>query len=64
MFDAGERGCPCAAIVACNHQMIGFGLGHARGDGTYADFGTQFDADPCTGIRVFQVVNQLCDILD
>src|SRR5688572_29807853 len=33
-------------------------------DCSHADFGHEFDADPCSGIGVLQIVNQLCQVFD
>ena len=45
MLDAGQRRGARAAVVAADQDMIGMGLGHARGDGADADFRHQLHAD-------------------
>jgi hypothetical protein len=47
-----------------DHDVVGLGLGHASGNGAYADFRDQLDADACAGIDVFQIVNQLRQVFD
>ena len=52
------------AIVAGDHHMVGFGLGHAGGDGAHAHLGDQLDADAGRGCDVLEVMNELRQILD
>jgi hypothetical protein len=39
-------------------------LGHARGDGTHADFRDQFHRDPRLAIGVLEIVDELRQVLD
>ena len=64
VLEAGERRGARSPVVAGNEHDVGMGFGHACGDRTYAYLGDQLDMDPCTWVRVFQVVDQLCEILD
>ena len=53
-----------ATVMAGNHQVVGLALGHAGRDGAHAHFAHQLHADVGMRRHVFQVVNQLCQILD
>ena len=54
VFDAGQRRGPGAAGVAGDQDLLGMGLGHARGDRAHADFGDQLDADLASGLAFFK----------
>ena len=45
VLDAGERRCAGAAGVAGDDDVVGVGLGDARGDGADAAAGNELDAD-------------------
>ena len=47
-----------------DEDHIGVGFGHSRGNGADSGFGHQFDADLGPGIDLFEVVNQLGQILN
>ena len=64
IFDAGQRRSAGAAAVAADENVIGLGLGDARGDGADADFADQLHADPRLAVDVLQIVNQLRQIFD
>src|SRR5205085_3238169 len=53
-----------AAVVAGNGDVVRLALRHARGNGADADLGNELDGDPRFGIRVFQIVDQLRQVLD
>ena len=44
--------------------MIGARLDHPGGNGADADGGAELDADPCFGVAVLEVVDELRDVLD
>ena len=50
--------------MAGDEDDIGVSLGHASGDGADADFGDEFDVDAGAGVGVFEVVDQLGEVLD
>ena len=64
VFDRGLRRGSGAAVMPANQHYIAVALGNAGGDGANAHFRHQFDMDPGRRIDVFQVVNQLGQILD
>ena len=64
MFDRGEGAGAGAAFHAGDRDMIGARLGDARSNGADTDFGDEFDGDIGTRIDVFQIVNELRQILD
>ncbi len=64
VLDRGPRRRARAAIVTGNHHMIGLGLGDARGNRADPDLGDQLDADVRTRVHVFQIVDQLRQVLD
>src|SRR3569832_2474020 len=50
--------------MACDHHMVSLGLGHARRHRADADFGYQLDRNRRLRIGVFQIMNQLRQVLD
>ena len=52
------------AVVAGDQHHLGPGLGNARGNGAHARLADQLDADPGEPVGVFQVVDQLGQVLD
>ena len=64
VFDRGQRRCPGSSIVSANDNHIGMSFGHACGNRPHSSFGNQFDCDPCFRIGIFQVEDQLGQILD
>ncbi len=64
VFDARQGRRAGSAAVAADENMIGLGLGDARGDGADADFADQFHAHARVAIAVLQIVNELRQILD
>ena len=59
---SGRR--PGSAVVAGDQHDLGPGLRHAGGDGPHAGLGDQLDGNPGVPVGVFQVVDQLGQILD
>ena len=53
-----------AAVMAGNHHMVGLGLGHAGGNRADAGFADQLDADAGARVDVFQIVDQLRQVLN
>jgi hypothetical protein len=64
MFDRTERRGARAAVVARDQDDIGLGLGHTGGDRPDARLGHQLHRHPGVRIDLFQVVDQLGQILD
>ena len=64
VFDRGLRRGSGAAVMPANQHYIAVAFGNAGGDGANAHFRHQFDMDPGRRIDVFQVVNQLGQILN
>ena len=64
VFDTGLRGSAGAAIVTADEDDIRMGFSDAGGDGADADFSHKFDADASVMVCVFEVVDQLGQILD
>ena len=64
MFDAGQRRGPRATCCAGNQNVIGKTLRDARSDGSHPHFRHQFDTDAGIRVGIFQIVNQLFEILD
>jgi hypothetical protein len=55
---------PRAAVVAADEDDVGLAFGHPGGHRAHAHFGDQLDVDAGLGIGVFQVVDQLGQILN
>ena len=64
MLDSGQGRGAGAAIVAADQDDIRVGLGDASGDSAHADFGDQLHADARVVVGVFQIVDELGQILD
>ncbi len=64
MLDGSERRGAGATIVTSNDQMVSLGLGYTCSDGSNAYFRTELHTDACTGISVFEIVDELGHILD
>ena len=64
MLDRRQRRRAGAAGVASDYQVVRAGLGDPGGDRPNAHLRAQLDADACLGIAVFQVMDQLGDVLD
>ena len=64
MLDRAERRGAGAAAVAADEHHVGMRLGDARGDRADAHFGDQLHGDARLRIDVFQIVDQLRQILD
>src|SRR5262249_49073258 len=60
----GRRRGAGAAVVAGDHDVVGAGLGHARGDRPDARLGDQLDADLGGRVDAAQVVDELRQVLD
>ena len=50
--------------MAGNHHMVALALGHARGNGTHANFAHQLDTDAGMRCHVFQVVDELRQVFN
>ena len=50
--------------MAGNHDVVGLGLRHAGGNRSDAHFADQLDADAGARVDVFQIMDQLRQILD
>ena len=64
VLDGGQGRCARAAFKAGDRDVIGARLGNAGGDRADADFGHEFDRDVGARIDVFQVEDELRQILD
>ena len=64
IFDGGKGGGSGPAVVSGDEDHIGMGFGDSRGNGADSSFGYKFDADLGPGINLFEVVNQLGEILN
>ena len=64
MFDAGLGRRAGAAVISADEHDVGMRLGDAGGNGSDADFGDELDADPRMVVGVFQVVNELRQVLN
>ena len=64
VLGGGEGTGAGAAFVAGDGDVFGMGLGETGGDGVDADFGDEFDADVGAGVDVFQIMDELGQILD
>ena len=64
VLDAGERRRASAAGCAGNQNVIRVRLGHARGDGAHAHLGHELHTHTRGAVGVFEVVNELRQILD
>ncbi len=53
-----------AAVVAGDEDHLGPRLSNARGDGPHSRLADQLDADPGKTVGVFQVINQLGQVLN
>ena len=63
MDGAAGRGAG-AAVMAGDQHHLGTGLGHAGGDGANPRLADQLHADPGPAVGVFQVIDQLGQVLD
>ena len=64
MLDAGLRRGPRATIMPTDQNDIRMAFGDTRSDGPYAYFRHQFDTDARMVIGIFQIVDELRQILD
>ena len=64
VFDGRNRGGPGSAFVTGDEDNVGIGFGDAGGDGADACFCDQFDADAGAGIDLFEVMDELRQVLD
>ena len=53
-----------AALISCNCDVIGAGLGNACRDRADAHFGDQFHRNTRACVGIFKIVDELCQILD
>src|SRR5262245_11075394 len=64
MLQTGQWAGTRAAIVTADQNDVAMGFGHARRNGSDPDFRHQLYADAGAWIRVLQVVDELCQVLD
>jgi len=64
MLDGGQWAGAGAPVIAGDSDVVGMCLGDPRRHRAHPHLGDQFDRDPGLGIDVFQVMNELCQILD
>ena len=64
MFDTGLGRGARAPVVAADEDDVGLAFGHPGRHRAHAHFGDQLDVDAGLGIGVFQVVDQLGQILN
>ena len=64
VLDAGLRRGAGAAAVSADQDDVGMGLGHARRDGAHPNFCHKLDADARVVVGVFQIMDQLRQVLD
>ena len=64
VMDGGPRRGAGSAVVAGDQDHLSPRFRDAAGDGSHARFRDQLDADAGVPVGVFQVENQLCQILD
>jgi hypothetical protein len=64
MLDGGERRGARATLETGNGDVVGHGLGDARGDRADADLGDELHRDVARRVDVLQVEDQLLQILD
>lgn len=64
VLEGGQRRGAGTSVVAGDEDDVGVGLGHADGDGAHARFGDQLDVDPCGGVGVLEVMDELGEVLD
>ena len=63
VMHGGCRGCPCPTVIAGHQNGARTGFGNARGNGSDPCFRHQLYADPGLLVGVFQIVDQLGQIL-
>ena len=63
-LDRAQRRRAGAAVVAGDEDVVGVGLGDARGDGADADLGDELHRDRRARVRAAQVVDELLEVLD
>ena len=63
-FDRGNRRSARPSLVATDQNDVGIGLGDARCDGPDAGFRHKLHADPGPRIHLFQIMDELGEILD
>ena len=64
MMNAGLGRCPCPAIVSGNQDDRCPGFSYPTGNRSDSILADQFDADAGIMIRIFQIIDQLRQILD
>ena len=60
----GNTACAGAAVIAGDQDDLGAGLGHAGGDGAHAGLAHQLHGDAGVLIGVFQIIDQLGQVLN
>ena len=64
MLEGGQWRGSGATIVAGDQHHVRVSLGHAGRDRPHTHLGHQLNADARFGVGIFEVVDQLCQILD
>src|ERR1035441_2854500 len=64
MLDGTQGGRAGAAGIAADQHDVGVSFRHASRNCAYAHFSNQLHGDASLRIHIFQVVDQLCEILD
>ncbi|MNW67388.1 hypothetical protein D3C74_459700 [compost metagenome] len=64
MSDRTLRRCTCTTVITADEDNIGTPFGYTCRNGTHAHFRYELNVDLSTRIGIFQVIDQLCQILD
>ncbi len=64
VVDGAAGGGSGTAVIATDEHHLSARLGHTSGDGADAGLSAQFDRDPGLAVGVFQVVDELGQVLD
>ena len=64
MVDRGERRCTGPSVIAGNQDHLRARLCDAGGNRSDARLGHEFDGNSCVSVCIFQIVNELRQILD
>ena len=64
VVNRGARRRTGATVVTADEHNVSAGLNYACSNGTNAHLANQLHADAGTRVSIFQIVNQLCQVLD
>src|SRR5207244_13205903 len=64
MLDTSQGRCSGAAIIATDEYHISMGFRDAGGNGSYSNLSHELNADARSGIRIFQIMDQLGEVFD